>query len=372
MTRHSYIQSIGTAVPQHRFPQQTIANFMSEMLGMDADSKRQLEILYRASKIAYRHSVLEDYGLPPKDFSFYKKMSNGKVENRTVAERMAAYKHAALPLSVKAAEEALAQKPEIAPEDVTHLITVSCTGMYAPGLDIEMQEAMGLRKSLNRTAINFMGCYGAFIGFKTADAISRADPKAKVLMVCTELCSLHFQLSTLPDHLLSGSLFADGVAAVLMDAHPQENSLKVLDFYSQTVPQGKQDMAWNIGDFGFEMQLSAYVPNILESGIASFAQHLLAKQQLSLADVDWLAVHPGGKGILEKVEAGLDISREKDRFAWEVLKNFGNMSSATVVFVLQRLKAHLDQLGGKQNIMGMAFGPGLTMESALFQYLGAD
>ncbi len=353
----SFITSIATAVPDNCFPQMQIAEFMAAALQMDDYNQRRLKALYRSTKIAQRYSVLSDYGKQPEAYTFYPNTADLEPFP-SVSQRMMAYKKYALPLCLKA----IAKLSNT--ENITHIITVSCTGMYAPGIDIEIIAALQLNTHIQRTAINFMGCYGAFNGLKMADTICKADAKAKVLLVCVELCTLHFQKKMDEDFLLSNALFADGAAAVLVEAQANENTkaLALKSFFCDLYFEGKQDMAWQVGDLGFEMTLTSYIPKLVKAGIKALIDKLLQNVGLNAHEISLYAMHPGGKAILEAIEKALEISEEENKYAYSVLKNYGNMSSCTVLFVLEEiLKDSKNQKG--QNILSCAFGPGLTLES---------
>jgi alpha-pyrone synthase len=225
-----------------------------------------------------------------------------------------------------------------------------------------------LATSINRTAINFMGCYGAFNAIKVADAICKSTPEAIVLVVCVELCSLHFLKNKDEDHILSSTLFGDGAAALLLSSIPlKEQTLSLESFYCDILREGKDDMAWHISDFGFEMKLSSYVPDLIKGGIRVLTENLLKFLQLNLSDVDYYAIHPGGKRILQIIETELGFSKEKNRHAYEVLRNYGNMSSPTVLFVLELVFQSLTSEDAGNNILSFAFGPGLTLEGMLLK-----
>ena len=358
----AFITSIGTAVPKHKISQEEIAEFMSLNLDLKGRQQRELEVLYRATGIQSRYSVLEDYTKPSGYFDFFSNESF--LESfPSVSARMDAYRKEALPLSL----EAIAAGT-IVDRDFTHLITVSCTGMYAPGLDFDLVRTLELSSSIKRTAINFMGCYGAFNALKMADDICRARSKSKVLIVCVELCSLHFQKEMDKDTLLANALFGDGAAALVVEGiHGKGMNLKIENFHCALIPEGNKDMTWGIGDFGFEMTLSSYVPTLIKKGIGDLVASLLTEMGAGLADVSHFAIHPGGKKILEGVEQELGLEKNQNRHAYEVLKNYGNMSSPTVVFVLQHLLSELSDRDKGSKVMAMAFGPGLTLESMLLK-----
>ncbi|WP_020530822.1 type III polyketide synthase [Flexithrix dorotheae] len=362
----SHITSIGVAVPEARFSQQAIADTMADLIDLDEEKRKNLQILYRATGIKYRHSVIG--ALENGDFTnFY---LSGKNQNQfpDVAARMEVYKEEAIQLSLMAIENALSGLNNFETQQITHLITVSCTGMYAPGLDIEIIEHLKLNSFTQRTAVNFMGCYGVFNGLKLADAICKAEENAKVLLVSVELCSLHLQKSEDPDDLLAASIFADGAAAAIIESMPSADlSLSPLNFYCDLYPQGREDMVWEIGNFGFEMKLSAYVPGLLGKGINTLVENLLNQLGLKLEDIHHFAIHPGGKKILAEIEQALALQREQNEAAYQVLRSYGNMSSATILFVIKEILENLKSSNKNQNLLGMAFGPGLTMESMLLR-----
>ncbi len=364
----SYLRSIGTAVPTYKNAQRDIALFMAEASGMDGNEKNLIHTLYRATGINYRHSVLPDFGKKNGEYSFFPNTPDLEPFP-TVGSRMKVYEKEALPLALKAIQECFKNTADFNPTELTHLITVSCSGMYAPGLDIEIVEKLSLSRNIQRTSINFMGCYAAFNGLKIADAICRSDKNAKVLLVCVELCTLHYQKSKNWDQILSNALFSDGAAAVLIEGvkPSTEKSLSLESFHCDLFSEGKSDMAWNIGDLGFEMKLSSYIPELIKNGIGSLTNELLNKLDLDTNEIDFYAIHPGGKKILEVIEEVLNIEKSKNNFAHQILRDYGNMSSPTVLFVLKKIFDQLTLADHEKNILSFAFGPGLTLESMLLR-----
>ena len=365
----SYLGAIGTANPSHRIAQSQIADFMAQALEFGDADTRKLRALYRVSGIAHRYSVLPDYGRANGDYTFFPNTPTLEPFP-SVGQRMAVYRREALPLATQAVRECLCQIPDVAAASITHLVTVSCTGMYAPGLDIELVQALGLRRDVRRTCVNFMGCYAAVNAVKLADAFCRADAQARVLIVSVELCTLHFQKSPKEDHLISNALFGDGAAACLVQAGPLPNgvpSLALQGFHCGLEPDGQDDMAWHINDFGFEMTLSSYVPKLIQRGIRNLTDGLLASLPVELGDIRHFAIHPGGRKILETIETELGLTHEDNRHAYRVLRDYGNMSSATVLFVLREVLAHATPADNGAPVLSFAFGPGLTMEAMLLQ-----
>ena len=372
----SYISAIGTAVPDHQIAQSDIARFMANTLQLKANDRRRLLALYRASGIAYRHSVLADYGRTD-NFTFFPNTPDLEPFP-AIQQRMQLYQQEAIRLSYAAATNCLDKLPTIRRSDITHLIYVSCTGMYAPGVDIELIHQLGLNTHTQRTAVNFMGCYAAFNALKVADSIVKAYSEAKVLLVCTELCSIHFQKGTDEDTLLANALFADGSAAALVSGESNLSSAQLqLDrFYCDLAPDGQKDMAWQIGNHGFEMRLSSYVPQIIREQIQQIVQRLLQhlthhpedyQPTLPGASIDYYAIHPGGKRILQVIEEVLSLVKQDNHHAYQVLRQYGNMSSPTILFVLQSLIADLGEADHNKSVLGLAFGPGLTLESMLLR-----
>jgi alpha-pyrone synthase len=362
----AYITAMGTAVPAHRFDQNRIADFMAQAMHLEADDERRLRALYRSTRIQQRYSVLPDYGLEVGDFTFYPNTADLEPFP-TVQHRMVAYRQHAVGLAEAALRNCLADSL-VKPREITHLITVSCTGMYAPGPDIELIGRLGLRSSVHRLAVNFMGCYGAFNGLKAASALVKADPDAKVLVVCVELCTLHFQKKNEEDHWLANALFADGSAAVLMEGCVPENGtgMEIVEFACEVLPDGKDDMAWHISDFGFEMKLTSRVPDILKTGLLAVLERLTHAAGIQPDDVSLYAIHPGGRRILEVVEQVLNLSHQDNAAAYSTLRDYGNMSSATILFVVKKLWEMNHQSAGDY-IFASAFGPGLTAETALLK-----
>lgn len=358
----SFITDIGTAVPENAFEQSKIADFMARASQLDPTEARKLKALYRSTKIKTRHSVLSDYGLLD-NFDFYPNTPDFEPFP-SVSQRMRAYQQYALPLAMVAIKGIQNTK------NITHIITVSCTGLFAPGLDIELVKALELNYSVHRTAINFMGCYGAFNGLKVAQAIVLANPNARVLMVSIELCTLHFQKKKDDNNLLSNALFADGAAAVIIESKPKGLCLEIEGFHCDLLPEGQNDMAWYIADFGFEMVLSGYVPKLVKGGIAQLVSQL--KTQFGISAFDLYAMHPGGRAILEAIEAELSISQTDNVWAYQVLQDYGNMSSATVLFVLQKLLQNSNTSDQNKRVLSAAFGPGLTLESAVFKIVSEN
>jgi len=335
-----------------------ILSFMQTVYALPADEARKLRFMYSQSGIDQRYSVVSDYSKPLQDWKFYPQ-SESLDPFPSLEQRMAVYTKQAPLLSVDAIRDCLSHT--YSPQNITHLITVSCTGMSAPGLDLQVMELMDLKKTVFRTSINFMGCYAAIHALKIADAICKTEKQAQVLIVCTELCTLHFQKEATMDNMASSLLFGDGSSAVLM-MHDDGNAegLFIDNFYSEINPKGKRDMAWELSSSGFLMTLSGYVPELIEEDFASIVERALAKETQGTTDISHWCIHPGGKKILQAIHKSLGFDNGQLQCSYDVLKEVGNISSATILFVLKKM---LDDKTAIKKLFGAAFGPGLTIET---------
>lgn len=361
----SKIISIATALPKYKYAQADLFYFADKVHCNNEMETRKLRFLYKHSGINNRFSVLPDFMQDKNERTFF-----GKEDDLEpmpgVGKRMEYYQENATTLSVEAITKCIDGK--IKAQEITQLITVSCTGMSAPGLDLQIMEAMNLSLNLQRTSVNFMGCYAAIHGLKLADAFCKADAKAKVVVVCTELCTLHFQKENSIDNLTASLLFADGSAAVLMQNVSYEKGIILDSFFSKVSFKGKNEMAWAISSKGFLMTLSGYVPDLLKEDFEGLVNEALKTNELSKEDITHWCIHPGGKKILEVTAQCLQLPFEALDDSYEVLKNYGNMSSATILFVLQRMFNELKEKPRDAKIFGAAFGPGLTMETFIASY----
>ncbi|MCH2451310.1 MAG: type III polyketide synthase [Gracilimonas sp.] len=356
-----FIHDIATSIPPFSNDQQQIREVMKEHIGSDRKTQAIIHRIYSQSGIERRHSVIEDFTANEKGTLFF----NGKAKTDPgTAARNKVYEKESRKLFVDVARQLLADNPHISSNEITHVITISCTGFFAPGPDYEIVKALKLAPSTQRYHVGFMGCYAAFPAMKMAQSFCISDPDAVVLMVSAELCTLHFQFKNDIDNLLSGSVFADGAAGMLVSSkEPKKQSFKINQFASSLVQKGEKDMAWTIGDSGFDMVLSTYVPDIIRDNLQPSIQPFYDQYELSVKDIDFWAVHPGGRAILDKIEASLQLEPDQISASRNTLAEYGNMSSATVLYVLKQL---LDaKLSADQNILSMAFGPGLTIESGL-------
>lgn len=356
----AYLHRIATATPDQVYLQQDIGSWMQELAGNERQ-RRLLKALYRSSGITTRHTCIPGFGR-----DFFARGEQGELVEPGTGARNAIYIQEAKELALRAGRQLFEQIPEVNTSEISHLITVSCTGFFNPGIDYFLIRDLGLPAATERYHLGFMGCYAAFPALRMAAQFCAANPQARVLVLCLELCSLHIQFGEREDQLLANSLFADGAAAALVSARPPlpgHRALSLDRFVSTLVPEGEADMAWSIGDRGFDIALSGYVPRILGANIAGLVEPLLAENGQTLAEIDLWAIHPGGKAILDQIERALALRPEQVAAARRILRDFGNMSSATILFVLRELLTEPVTADGR--ICSMAFGPGLTVEMAL-------
>jgi predicted naringenin-chalcone synthase len=435
-----YINHIASVVPDFSCDQDFLMNFMKKHVAKDRMSSMIIHRIYTQSGIQKRHSVVTMFGDIESPSPF---LNSETKELRTpmTGERNAIYMKEARKLYIGASKKLFDERPDIPTDTVTHVITVSCTGFYAPGPDLDIVNALGLPTSTQRLHIGFMGCYAVLPALRTAKSIIEANPDAVVLLVSAELCSLHFKFDDDTNSLLSTTVFADGCAAALLsskqdfsvtprkkvrhsdvsdyyhdeliDTEPSpsvlsstassretehdtapssagiaESSktasdtlatgtttstnlkpvLRLDGLYTTVTPNGAEDMAWTIGDYGFDMVLSSYIPDLISSNLEGVLQPIWEQSGFRPEDIDLWAVHPGGRAILDKVQQHMKLADNQLESSRSVLMDYGNMSSATILFVLSHLMRTTNSEDAKQ-VLAMAFGPGITVETALLTYM---
>jgi predicted naringenin-chalcone synthase len=365
-----YVQHIETLVPGNAYSQSFANERMKSWL--DGDRQRRLaDRVYRNSGIETRHSVLDDFTARPTD-PLFKIGPGGKPVEPGTRERNDRFATESRRLSVEAVRRVMARLPETAPADVTHVITTTCTGFCNPGPDYYIVRETGMRPETQRYALGFMGCYAALPALRMAHQFCQADASAVVLVVPIELCSLHLHFEDGLDSLLANAIFSDGVAAAIVSTREPpagSKSYRLDGFASALIPKGEKDMAWRIGNKGFEITLSTYVPDIIGANIRPLIEQVLAGSGMRVADIGRWAVHPGGKAILDKVQSGLSLRPEQIQAPREVLRKYGNMSSATSLFVLKEILETGLVEAGTERICAIAFGPGLTVEAAILTFM---
>lgn len=346
----AYLQRIATHEPAWTYEQPQIRDWMKKR-SPNAKTQRIIRAIYQRSGIDTRRSVLGDFN-EGADSELY-----GAVPPST-GVRNAVYARYAGALAVEAARKTL---DGIDPALVTHVVFVSCTGFVNPGPDFQIIRELGLSHAVQRYTLGFMGCYAAFPALRMAAQFCEADSSAVVLIVSLELCTLHMQIDDIQDHILANSLFADGCAAAVVCGRPlAESGYLLCGFASRLLMSGEAEMAWDIGNTGFHLVLSSYVPGIIGANVKKLVTEVLI--QHGVKEVHSWAVHPGGRSILDKVEQSLELPPEALAVSRTILREHGNMSSATILYALKKM---LPQTGGMT--CAMAFGPGLTVETALLE-----
>lgn len=346
-----YINKISTAVPDYEIHTQTLE--LLKNLAVTDENKSKLEHLNQKCQIEKRYSVLSQ--LVDLDESHPEAFYNFK-RFPTTADRMTRYQQEALPLASNAIENLL---PKTIRNKITHLIITSCTGFYAPGLDIDIVQKFNFNPSIERSLIGFMGCYAAIPALKLAHHIVRSQTDAQVLILNIELCTLHWRIEAPPDQLVTFLLFADGCAASVVSAKPV--GLKLNGFYNTILPNTLPYMKWTIGNDGFYMNLDPVIPKQLALALHQEKSKIL--NQKNPSDITLWAIHPGGRSILDAAKNTFELSDVAIAASRNVLRNYGNMSSATVMFVLKQL---LEDATLHGEGCGMAFGPGLSLETMAF------
>lgn len=358
----AYIQNIATVVPEQSYDQDFLRDRMKEYISDDDVTQRIIHRIYSKSGINKRHTVIHDFHANGDPRFFFQE--DGSLNSPSTGQRNDLYAEKAKKLFVETARRTIDDNPSVQKEDITHVITVSCTGFFAPEPGFEIIKQLGLSPSTQRFHLGFMGCFAAFPAMKMAKAFCESQPDARVLVVCLELCSIHLQASEAADNLISASVFSDGSAGMLISEEQVNPAYEMTQFSTAIAEESEKDMAWTIGDNGFDMVLSSYVPNIIEANLATAIQPLFDEYEMTPEDIFHWAIHPGGRAILDKVEQSFDLNPNQLNSSRNILADYGNMSSATILFVL----ADLMERSPSQNpesVLAMAFGPGLTIESAL-------
>lgn len=363
-------QNYSTVIPAETILQSDAA-LLAQGWGVSKRWHRMLPALYRKSGVQRRSSVL--LGPPNEDVfarqTFYREATEAEPQGPTTAERMQAYQQHAGPLLHRAASEVLERAPG-GSGAITHLVTISCTGFCAPGVDYQLIEALGLSPEVERVHVGFMGCHGLINGIRVATALVQSDPQARVLVGAVELCSLHQQYSEDSEQLVASSLFSDGAACLLVDALPAEGESagqggwELIASLSRKIEQTSELMAWKIGNHGFQMTLSPRIPGVIAAELYRPLADWLAVQGLTPQEICGWAVHPGGPRVIDAVGEAMGLEDHQLQPSREVLAEFGNMSSPTVLFILDRLGPSVQP--GEHAVM-VAFGPGLQVEALLLR-----
>jgi alkylresorcinol/alkylpyrone synthase len=345
----AFITHVGTAVPENAIDQTAAAGMVARSLGLGAERTAALHALFDGTRVRRRQSSvpLELVG-----------------EHRSLTDGMALYRRHALALALAAARSCLEQA-DVAPSAIDLVITSSCTGLLLPSLAALLVEPLGLREDVRRLPLTELGCAGGAGALAQAHAHVRAFPGARVLVIAVELPTLTFQVNDpSPANLVASALFGDGAAAVLVESDATGTGLEIVATQTGMLPASLDDMGFDLRDAGLHVVLSKNVPRIIADHTPRIVREFLARHRLSLEELAFFVLHPGGRRVLEALESGLGLERDQTLASWDILRQYGNQSSASVLFVLR------ETLGrGVPAGYGLlaAFGPGITVELALLR-----
>jgi predicted naringenin-chalcone synthase len=349
------ILALATGVPEARYSQNDIAEYFIALQSKETRRARAMRAIFARAGVGFRHMMVGE--------EFYK-------QPRSTQERNDLYMPEAVALGERTIRRGL-EAAGVSVDEIDDFIVISCTGITVPGLDLNLAARMGMRHDLQRTCILGMGCYAAFPGLLRAGQSVIAQPGRLALVLALELCSLHMQMEDSAENVVSSALFSDGAAMALVgdEKHNTQNACAPRLLRSATFSDyGTLDhMTFNLTDQGFRMYLSSYVPDLLAAQIEAFVDGLLAKANLDYHDVRFWGIHPGSTKIVDYVQSKLRLTDAQVEFSHQVLHEYGNMSSPTILFVLDRIQQCGQPSPGDYGVL-LAFGPGLTMEGLLVQW----
>ncbi|WP_437226199.1 type III polyketide synthase [Planctomicrobium sp. SH661] len=358
------LAGISTAVPEHSIAQTDAAQLAAE-LGVTNKYRKSLDTMYRLSGVQRRFSVLLDSSAAEDvQQAFYFPATSPDDHGPSTATRMVKYEQTAADLALEASRKAL-ESSGVPVAAVTHLVTISCSGFAAPGVDLALIDQLGLSPDVERAHVGFMGCHGALNGLRVARGWAAADPDACVLVCAVELCSLHHQYTEHAQQLVANALFSDGACAFIVQQNSlEETDCRLVSQASHVIAETAEMMSWKIADHGFQMTLSPKVPEVIVQTLKPWLEGWLAKSNLRIEDIGSWAVHPGGPRILAATAKALELQNNALQHSEAILASHGNMSSPTVFFILERIRA----MGESGPTVMLGFGPGLTIEAALLEW----
>ncbi|WEG14848.1 type III polyketide synthase [Pullulanibacillus sp. KACC 23026] len=358
------ILGIGTALPAYTVAQADIADLMADSLKDRPDLARFARRIFKSCGVETRYTVEPSYLGSIETCCYLPSREQSDIP--TTEERMKTYQREALPLAIEAAKKAISEANRTS-EQITHLITVSCTGQFLPGLDVLLIRELQLNPRVNRLPLIFQGCSAGLKAIQMARDVVPNAPDAHVLVVCVELCTLHFQPVKEREALFAASFFGDGASACVIGEPGKENRnyLELGTGYAVLLPDCTGDMTWEVGNHGFDLYLSPRIPKLLAAYLEEELQFLLKGNFPEL----W-AIHPGGKGIVDSVQNVMNLTDQQTHYSREILRTVGNLSSNTILFVLNAMQRDME-LREKSSTEGvaLAFGPGLTAELMRFTYV---
>jgi predicted naringenin-chalcone synthase len=359
------ILGIGTAVPDFRLDQADTAQRLAQALSDRPDSARWAKRLFKQCGVESRYTCEPNLLETAEHCRYFPRASHHAAPS--TAERMATYKRESVPLALRAARQALADA-RVEASEITHLVAVSCTGQFLPGLDAALVRQLGLADTVNRIPLHFVGCAAGLKAVCLSRQIVAGHPAAKVLVVCVELCTLHIQPSSDREALFGASFFGDGASACLVGAagDTQPGIFQLGREHSVLLPDSAGEMVWEVGNHGFDLYLSTNIPKLIGQWVPEQARRLIGEESMP----ELWAIHPGGKGIIDTLEDIFELSEEQTRPSRTVLRKYGNMSSATILFVLDEMRWGLVDRGCRRTSgVALAFGPGLSFEMLEITYV---
>ncbi|WP_238996759.1 type III polyketide synthase [Paenibacillus pinistramenti] len=363
--RNIAIQGIGTAVPEHKLDQADTSQRLGQALADRPDSMRWAKRIFKQCGVDTRYTVEPDLLKPTADCRYFP--NHSELEVPGTADRMKTYKRESVPLALESARKAL-RDAKVDASAITHLITVSCTGQFLPGIDTHLIQELGMLRTVTRIPLNFLGCAAGLKGVCLANQIVSSEPGAKVLIVTVELCTLHIQPSSDREALFGASFFGDGSSACVVGTPGEGENLifQLGQDHSVLLADSADEMIWEVGDHGFDLYLSPNIPKLLTRFVPNEIEVLLNGSR----DAELWAIHPGGKGIIDAMETLYSLSEDQTAPSRTILKNYGNMSSATILFVLNEMRHQYEEkaVSGRPAGLAIAFGPGLTCEMIQIQY----
>jgi len=355
---------IVTASPPYKVSQGYAASELKKRMGGTAAISRMIDMAANQSGIEHRLFVIQD-GEENSNEKFFTKDSNHFSPD--TKSRMTEYEKWSVLLTKQAVRE-LAEKNKIDFSSIDRIITISCTGFFAPGLDYELIKEFKISPNVKRTNIGFMGCAASLVGVNTVWEAMKQNGNENILMISVELCSLHLQTEPTRDNILANMIFADGAAAAFFSKTNVSDSGKLEIQFAESFlfEDSAKFMGWKIGNNGFEMMLSSELPKIILNSAAPRAIEILNQKGIDISKINHWALHPGGRAILDSLQNGLKLSDEQLKPSREILRNFGNLSSVSILFVLSNMLRNV-KFRKDDYLCAIAFGPGLTMELVVFK-----
>lgn len=362
------VLGIGTAVPKHRLDQRNTWFRISEALEGNPQLARWGQRIFAQCGVDSRYTCEPNLLSSSSECRYIAASNDGAIP--TTEERMRTYRRESVPLAAEAAKKALADA-NLRPGGITHLLTVSCTGQFLPGLDAELAWQLDLRPDVERIPLTFLGCAAGITALREACRIVRADPAAQALIVTIELCTIHIQPSLSREDLYTASFFGDGASACVVGRSEGRLSgtFALADSRAVLFPDSADKMVWTVGNRGFDLSLSPQIPRLIADFVPDALRSFWGESAESAPAPELWAIHPGGRGIVDALQSAFALDDAQTAPSRAVLRQYGNMSSATILFVLDDIRRRrAEAKGGDAEGIAVAFGPGITAEFLRFAY----